>query len=817
MSGDSVGTPSPRHTMSSTLRAQFVLFRWSIGVVAVAAAVLFAKPASAQVGASLEGIVLDESGATIAAARIEVRNLETGQARSVVSDAGGRYQILGLGPSEQYEVRVTADGFRPDVRVLSSITAGERRVQDFRLAVGAVTDRVDVRPELPLAKTGTPALGGTLSETQVEQLPANGRDLISLAYLIPGAAPARGFYNLAPRLTINGSSSLVTNYTVDGFDNTDLFLGGPKVPVTIGSTQNLAVMVNSYSAEYGRTGNGVFAVTTKSGGQRHAGELFYYVRPGSSIDSPNFFAPTDASGDVIDDSFQRNQFGGAIGGPFGTGAFYFVNGEVTRESQDAILTSPLAVGLAPTTFHNQGLMGKVDKQWNPSQISSFRYLFGDYTHHDDIGFVGGLTLPSAGLQVNYHNNFFTWNHRSLMTSGLNEFGVMVGRMRADWRTLDAGPRVIVTDRGSTLAVLGGVSDNFFWTETDFQVRNVYSRVAGAHTIKAGGDWLRAGFDIRSGPGARGAYTVDLEGRTITPSGSFLTLNDIPRDVRVLSYSQSFVNPIVETSQDLVAFFVEDAIRVRPDVVLTAGLRWDYDSVTNTPEGDADLNNLAPRIGLAWSPGGDPRHQVRVGYGLFYERIPFAVYSDTIFNNPDGGAISVTFAPGTPFAPPTFPNQLPRDAYQNVPTSQLPPRNVQIFDPGLRSPRNQQLSLGYVREVAPGLALSVDYINNKGSDLIRRIDTNAPASVPAGAMPIRRGRRRDATDRAGRRRVPTHRAGRIDRQQSVPRPVCQRPQDVQPLVRVRSRLHAVADRERYRRHQLPSRGQPARRTTSSGRA
>ena len=145
------------------------------------------------------------------------------------------------------------------------------------------------------------------------------------------------------------------------------------------------------------------------------------------------------------------------------------------------------------------------------------------------------------------------------------------------------------------------------------------------------------------------------------------------------------------------------------------------------------NNLAPRVGLAWSPGGDPRHQVRVGYGLFYERIPFAVYSDTIFNNPDGGAISVTFAPGTPFAPPAFPNQLPRDAYQNVPTSQLPPRNVQIFDPSLRSPRNQQLSLGYVREVAPGLALSVDYINNKGSDLIRRIDTNAPASVPAGTI------------------------------------------------------------------------------------
>jgi len=690
--------------------------------------------ALAQVGASVEGVVQDQSGAVVGNATVSITNGETGQLRETVTDAAGRYQIFGLGPSERYEIRAQANGFRPDVRVLSSVIAGERRVQDFQLVVGAITDRVDVRPELPLARTGTPALGGTLSEAQVQELPVNGRDLVSLAYLIPGAAPARGFYNLAPKLTINGSSSLVTNYTVDGYDNTDLFLGGPKVPVAVSSTQNLTVLVNSYSAEYGRTGNGVFAVTTRSGGQRHAGELFYYVRPGASFDSPNYFAPKDANGEVIDDNFKRHQFGGGVGGPLGPGTFYFINAEITRESQDAILTSPLSVGLAPTSFHNHALMGKVDRQWNPSQISSFRYLFGDYTHDDDVGFVGGLTLPSAGLQVNYRNNFGSWNHRSVLSNNvLNEAGVMVGRMRADWRTLDPGPRVVVTDRGATLAVIGGVSDNFFWTETDFQLRDVYTHVAGRHTLKAGGDLLSAKFDIRSGPGARGAYTVDLEGRPVKPSGPFLEIGDIPRDVRVLSYSQSFVNPVVNATQNLLAFFIEDAVRVRSDVVVTAGLRWDYDSVTNTPEGAADLNNLAPRLGVAWSPGGDTRHQVRAGYGLFFERIPFAVYSDTIFNNPSGGAISVTFAPGTAFPPPAFPNQLPRDAYQGVPVSQLPPRNVQVFDPQLQSPRNQQISIGYVRELTADFAVSVDYINNKGSHLIRRIDTNAPASIPAGVL------------------------------------------------------------------------------------
>ena len=315
-------------------------------------------------GASVEGVVQDQTGGVVGNATVSITNAETGQVRESVTDASGRYQIFGLGPSERYEIRAQANGFRPDVRVLSSVIAGERRVQDFQLAVGAITDRVDVLPELPLARTGTPALGGTLSEAQVQELPVNGRDLVSLAYLIPGAAPARGFYNLAPKLTINGSSSLVTNYTVDGYDNTDLFLGGPKVPVAVSSTQNLTVMVNSYSAEYGRTGNGVFAVTTRSGGQQHTGELFYYVRPGSSFDSPNYFAPKDANGEVIDDSFQRHHFGGGAGGPLGPGTFYFVNAEITRESQDAILTSPLSVGLAPTSFHNHALMGKVDRQWN---------------------------------------------------------------------------------------------------------------------------------------------------------------------------------------------------------------------------------------------------------------------------------------------------------------------------------------------------------------------------------------------------------------------------------------------------------------------
>jgi hypothetical protein len=378
-------------------------------------------------------------------------------------------------------------------------------------------------------------------------------------------------------------------------------------------------------------------------------------------------------------------------------------------------------------------MGKVDVRWADTSISTIRYHMADYTHDSDVGFIGGLTLPSAGLRVHYLNQFGAFTHRSASSQGFNEFGFQLGQLRADWGPLDAGPRVVVTDRGASLATIGAVSDAFAWTETDVQVRDVYTRLVGHHTIKVGADLLRGDFTIRSAPGARGGYLVDLEGRTVTPAGAYLTTDDLPRDVAVLSYSQSFVNPTVVQPQTLAALFAEDTFRATSDLSVTFGARWDYDSAPRTPSGQADVNNLAPRVGVSWTPRGSARHQLRGGVGVFYERIPFAVYSDTVFNNPAGGAVSVTFAPGTPFAPPAFPGTFGRDAYQGLPASELPPRNVQVFDPGLQNPSTAQGSAGYVLTLSSDLAVSVDYVHSRGRHLVRRIDTNAPASVGAGTI------------------------------------------------------------------------------------
>ncbi|MGD9902783.1 MAG: carboxypeptidase regulatory-like domain-containing protein [Vicinamibacterales bacterium] len=703
-----------------------------IALVGLLLSSVTATSPKAQIGASLSGTVRDVQGDVVPNAVVRLAAPGAGLRREAVSRSDGAFEFAGLPLAMSFELSAEAPGLVARPVTIDGLSAGERRMVSLTLAAALDVSVRVVAAEGPVQRSVSPALGGQVTAAQVARLPINGRDLLSVAYLVPGAAPARGFYNLAPRLTINGASSLTANYTVDGFDNTDLFLGGPKVPVTIGATENVRVLVNAYAPEHGRTGNGVFSVTTRAGSNRAAGEVFYTWRPGAAIDAPNFFAPRDGTGAIVDDSFRRHQTGGHIGGAVvADRLFYFADGEVTRERQDAILTSPLAAGLAPTRFDSQALTGKLDARWSDQHSTTVRYQFSDLTHDGDAGFIGGLTLPSAGLQVSYRNQVASLSHRAIAAGGVNELGVMVGQLRADWRPLAAGPRVVITDRGATLATIGGVSDNFFWTETDLQVRDVHTWTAGRHTLRAGVDVLRGDFTIRSGPGARGAYVVDVAGRAVTPAGPFVTVADLPRDVAVLSYSQSFVNPAVSRAQTLAATFVEDAVRASSNLTLTLGARWDYDSATHTPVNDGDTNNVAPRLGVSWTPSGSPRHQVRGGYGWFYERIPFAVVSDTIFNDPNGGAVSVTFAPGTAFSPPSFPDTVARDAVGQLPLAELPPRNVQVFDPALRSPRTEQVSIGYILSVSDTLAVAVDAVHARGRNLIRRVDVNAPASVSAG--------------------------------------------------------------------------------------
>jgi hypothetical protein len=199
------------------LRRPRIAVRTAIVLTALAPA-----PVMAQSSATIAGLVLDATGAPLSGVTVLAEDAATGVRRQAVTGASGGYEIGAVPPASRITVSVEVAGFRPAQHRLEPLAAGDSRRLDLRLEPAGVRHTVRVTADHPLGVASVPELGGKVGREQIDRLPINGRDLLALAYLVPGAAPARGFYNLAPRLTINGASSPTTNYSIDGFDNTDL-------------------------------------------------------------------------------------------------------------------------------------------------------------------------------------------------------------------------------------------------------------------------------------------------------------------------------------------------------------------------------------------------------------------------------------------------------------------------------------------------------------------------------------------------------------------------------------------------------------------
>src|SRR5262249_51393139 len=133
-----------------------------------------------------------------------------------------------------------------------------------RKSFGGTIDVKGTDQDLARVNTVNAEVSSTLRETEIESLPVEGRDLTRSLYRLPNVAQATGFFPEAPNVRINGANSLYTNYMLDGLDNNENFLGGQKFAVPTGFSQDVTVLTSTYSAEFGRTGNGIINVTTRS-------------------------------------------------------------------------------------------------------------------------------------------------------------------------------------------------------------------------------------------------------------------------------------------------------------------------------------------------------------------------------------------------------------------------------------------------------------------------------------------------------------------------------------------------------------------------
>src|SRR6266404_570428 len=275
--------------------------------------------ASAQVStATISGVVQDQSGASIAGAMVTIRNVETGAARTLTSDSGGRYITpdLSLG---NYEVQGQQSGFQTEVRSGITLTVGRESVVNLALKVGQISDKVTITAEAPLVESTTSAMSSLVDERTIRDLPLNGRSYDQLALLQPGVvtmgaglAGAAFDYGTGTRFSVSGSRSYANSFMLDGTDINDHANGTPggAAGTNLGVDGILEFKINTSvsPAEYGRSSGGVISAVTRSGTNTLHGSAFLFKR-NNNLDSPGYF---DAG---ITAPYRQSQYGGSLGGP----------------------------------------------------------------------------------------------------------------------------------------------------------------------------------------------------------------------------------------------------------------------------------------------------------------------------------------------------------------------------------------------------------------------------------------------------------------------------------------------------------------------
>jgi len=290
---------------------------------------------AAQVTATLSGTVSDQSGAVVSGATATARNVDTGFSRSTVTNQAGFYQLFAL-PVGQYEVRVKKDGFAEAVRTGIRLVVGQDASADLNLHVGAVSEELKVTADAALVNVTTQDISGLVGERQVKDLPLNGRSYDLLLTLNPGivnfTTEKTGGIGVSNSTTgnnfaVSGNRPQQNLFLLNGVEYTgaaenNMQPGGTSQELLgVDAIREFNVLRDSYGAEYGKRPGGQVIIVTQSGTNRIHGSAYEFLR-NNAFDAPNYFDQGSAP------PFQRNQFGGSLGGPLRSGkTFLFGNYE----------------------------------------------------------------------------------------------------------------------------------------------------------------------------------------------------------------------------------------------------------------------------------------------------------------------------------------------------------------------------------------------------------------------------------------------------------------------------------------------------------
>lgn len=674
-------------------------FRVSCVVLLSVACPALTRTATAQaVTGTIEGTVLDDSGASLTGARVTATDQTTGLHRSTTVRPDGRYVVMALPSADEYIVEVEQPGFAPARSEPVWLLADRSVTIDFILRIAAA-ETVAVEGRRSLLDRGQSVIEQTVNELLVHSLPLFRRDFMQLASLAAGFAGDPDFPN--PQ----GQMYWTNNVLVDGATHFSKWRSAPRSFYSgygLEPIKEVQVFTSLFAAEYGEGLASVTTAITRSGTNQWQGTALFHLQD-DALDAMPPLALTKPNS-------SSQQYGFSLGGPLIKDRTHVWGSYEARRSRHHNITlSPVAANTFVPDDQDEHLPFVKLTHQMARQLVTARYNAQIFRWHDE---PGGLALPGTG--TSYRNDVHTLMAiDSLQISDrlLNEARAQFARytdVRRDLRPSVFVSRAGYSLEGGLLGPLGFGAD----PEDTWEGADTLSYLRGAHMLKIGGGIKSVRAHTPTFGYGRGAYYF------AGPPEAF------PQPYLFVQALVRNEGAAVADPRSVAGFgFLQDDWRIRRNLTLNVGLRYDIDDVYNVRGYDApaDRNNFQPRIGAVWDPTGGGRTVVRGGVGIYTQQHLLYPIDLAQIDGP-GGVSTISLAPGSPLMP-VFPATIGALA----PGAVLPPSDVYRVDGGFRNPSSVQMTVGIERTIA-GMLLAADYVHLSGRDLLSLIDVNAPASI-----------------------------------------------------------------------------------------
>jgi hypothetical protein len=724
----------------------------------------FAGLAQSPNTASIIVTVVDQNDALLRGANVTVTNTATGAQRQAVSGDNGAVTLAALSLTGRYRVTVTMAGFTPQEVDGLNLRASETATVKIKLVASGGQNEVTVFGTTEGVRTN-PQIGLPLESQRIAETPIIGRKVSTLPLLNSAFRQGKGTGDLFVNQTyfITGvGSRRATTYTLDGASNDEGW--GRQTAITtlpLDSIQEMQVMTNAFSAEFGWTSGPALNVVTKSGTNNLHGQGLVLIRPGgwqAKTFSTSGFCPPSVPSCVtpstlrainpVDIPDELQQVSGSVGGPLKPDkTFFFASTDYTRQNRTTYLSTSLPTFVLPpngrldyTGHYRQFLFdGRVDHKFTPNQTLMVRFNYDRFHDDNPQDAVGGTNAPSVARQYSRASWSTQGNYTSVLTPHLlNEARVayLHGDPVTKWEAQTLS--TTYTRGGAVPFTVGQSRLSDLWGH-QVQFADTLSWSAGKHYLRFGGSVIRhasGGFGSEPGTAVLGTFT--FQNTTTAPLGQ-LTLADVQNYQQPINFGISSYH----LGQWLLTGFVQDDWKLRSNLTLNLGLRYDRQTLTDAK------TDFAPRVGFGWHPGGNSRTSIRGGYGMYYTQIQSNLIASYLVNGLDGLTTYTAVAGQTGF--PTCLTCVPVDVDpKTVPASELPARDITIqagrrefyraqfaryglnfdllpfYPDKLVNPRSQVMTIGAEQEIIKGMFLGADYVHQHLSNINRTVDLNAPS-------------------------------------------------------------------------------------------